>query len=440
MSTRQAQLAEFFGIFGSDVSIEEAVTRYVAYLGILNFGQRVLAFERLKTKLGDNIALAAASLNHLDIIGQYGEITRPFFELVLGGPYPYHDVRPLEETRRIKVLEASKNAFQSDQLPGNLSQRMSLPTRLPQSIIETKGHLLYCSDNGYQYFSKELNRSWVGAFSRLHSRCIGDIEILDAPKTVVVAQDCFDGTNIAHFTYDYLPRIMYFCELVGAIQAETLFVIGGEMTPLQHIVLQGVCERYGLTPGNFLFTSKPLTLRITGSVYFFEDQMSVAHPLNMCHPLSINLVRSLVIPTLQRESKEVARRKIYISRDDAVMRRIANEESLTSRLAKLGFEKVVLSDLQPIEQLRLVSSARAIVAPHGMGLTGILFNQLPATLLELFHPRVGSDAYAFTASAIGIDYRFIVGVESRQAADLSYDIDIERVTAAFVDPVRAVIP
>jgi capsular polysaccharide biosynthesis protein len=64
-----------------------------------------------------------------------------------------------------------------------------------------------------------------------------------------------------------------------------------------------------------------------------------------------------------------------------------------------------------IEQIRIVSNARFIVAPHGMALTHLVFNVRRPRVIEMFNPTIFSDAYALLSKAFGHDYGRIIGEE-----------------------------
>lgn len=75
--------------------------------------------------------------------------------------------------------------------------------------------------------------------------------------------------------------------------------------------------------------------------------------------------------------------RIYVSRDDAATRRVANEPEVCAVLARYGFERVLLGQLPFTEQVGMFERARIVVGPHGAGLTNVLFCQPGARLVEL---------------------------------------------------------
>jgi capsular polysaccharide biosynthesis protein len=75
-------------------------------------------------------------------------------------------------------------------------------------------------------------------------------------------------------------------------------------------------------------------------------------------------------------------RKLFVSRRTADSRRLVNEDEV---LAALGgdFERVDGESLSMEEKISLFSAADVIVAPHGAGLTNLLFCCRPAIVIEL---------------------------------------------------------
>lgn len=94
--------------------------------------------------------------------------------------------------------------------------------------------------------------------------------------------------------------------------------------------------------------------------------------------------------------------KIFISRRKALGRRIVNENEVINALEPRGFKAYVLEEMSYIEQVKLFARAKAIVAPHGAGLTNLIFAENPP-ILELFGAYVGRE-FANLARGMGFKY------------------------------------
>ncbi|WP_310621072.1 glycosyltransferase family 61 protein [Flexibacterium corallicola] len=86
-------------------------------------------------------------------------------------------------------------------------------------------------------------------------------------------------------------------------------------------------------------------------------------------------------------------RKIYVSRRDARIRRILNEEQLEKFLLRKGFDIICPGELSHPEQVKIFNEAKVIIGAHGAGLTNILFSQSGGVVLELLPRNYVQSAY-----------------------------------------------
>jgi capsular polysaccharide biosynthesis protein len=98
------------------------------------------------------------------------------------------------------------------------------------------------------------------------------------------------------------------------------------------------------------------------------------------------------------------KRRLYISRNDAVGRRVVNEFDLRKFLIGLGFEVVLLSGLKVADQAKLFSEAEIVVGPHGAGMTNLLFCEPGTLVVEAFPDRWTSLCYMMLSQALGLRY------------------------------------
>jgi hypothetical protein len=91
--------------------------------------------------------------------------------------------------------------------------------------------------------------------------------------------------------------------------------------------------------------------------------------------------------------------RYYISREDSAIRRVKNESEVLGYLEKHGFRKLVLDGKSVTEQAKLFACAEWIVAPHGAGLTNILFCASGTKVLE-FYPEGYSCLTYFSMSDV----------------------------------------
>jgi len=101
--------------------------------------------------------------------------------------------------------------------------------------------------------------------------------------------------------------------------------------------------------------------------------------------------------------------RIYISRNQARYRRILNEEQVIDLLSKYGFVTIVPESMTWEEQIALFANAKAIVSPHGSGLTNIIFCQPGTTVIELFSPHYIRHYYWVISQQLGLEHYYLTG-------------------------------
>lgn len=95
--------------------------------------------------------------------------------------------------------------------------------------------------------------------------------------------------------------------------------------------------------------------------------------------------------------------RIYISRKNASGRKVINEEELVSYLSKFGFKSITFESMSVSEQASLMSNAEAVVAPHGAGLTNLVFCNPGTKVIEFFSMHI-TNAYWLISQQCNLDY------------------------------------
>jgi capsular polysaccharide biosynthesis protein len=131
------------------------------------------------------------------------------------------------------------------------------------------------------------------------------------------------------------------------------------------------------------------------------------------------------------------RRRILISRQAAVNRRITNGAALEAALRSYGFETLELERLSWAEQMRRFSEAECVVGAHGAGLTNLLYAP-PCHVLELF-AGTPKPHYRLLSVACGHDYLDPVVGEAPKNADFAVPVDaiVARLEAAGIRPLAS---
>jgi len=98
---------------------------------------------------------------------------------------------------------------------------------------------------------------------------------------------------------------------------------------------------------------------------------------------------------------------VYLSRRRAAKRSMGNEQELEETLAQRGFRIVYAEDLTLLEQADLFSRARVVVAPHGAGLSNLVWRRGPCHVLEVFPADFHNDCFARLSVMLGFTYEHI---------------------------------
>jgi capsular polysaccharide biosynthesis protein len=81
--------------------------------------------------------------------------------------------------------------------------------------------------------------------------------------------------------------------------------------------------------------------------------------------------------------------RLFLSRKDSATRVMLNEDALADALAALGFRTIVAGAMSVVEQVAAFSRARVVVAPHGAGLTNLMFAPPGTLVLEIASANIG---------------------------------------------------
>ncbi len=130
-------------------------------------------------------------------------------------------------------------------------------------------------------------------------------------------------------------------------------------------------------------------------------------------------------------------RRIFISRRKSRGRRLLNEDALWPSLERRGFERVCMEDLDFEEQVRLMQQTQVLAAPHGAGLTNMMFCREGAHVLEIADPGFPNPNFYALASAMGLNY-WLAHADAVGDAEHPLDRDLH-VDASVIEPILAEI-
>jgi capsular polysaccharide biosynthesis protein len=130
-----------------------------------------------------------------------------------------------------------------------------------------------------------------------------------------------------------------------------------------------------------------------------------------------------------------AKRRIFVSRQQAKDRRLVNDAAVQSYLEEYEFETHVLETLPFRSQVELFAQAEVVLSPHGAGLTNILFSPPGLTVVEMIPQDIVRQAFVYwtMADVLGHSYWYFVAEtvprEGQQYGDAR--VPLEKLDATF---------
>ncbi|HEY9640117.1 MAG TPA: tetratricopeptide repeat protein [Coleofasciculaceae cyanobacterium] len=233
---------------------------------------------------------------------------------------------------------------------------------------------------------------------RIFSAAPVSMEIL--PGTVA-ALTGLSGHNYFHWMVDILPRL------------EILRQHGIEWNAIDWFWINSVDHPFQQQTLSALGIPKAKILPSDQHPYIQADQLiTPAFPghLGWVEPWALEFLRNTFLP-LGEQVHAAFPQRLYISRAQANHRRVLNEAAVLQHLMPLGFVPIALETLAFAEQVALFSQAEIVIAPHGGGLTNILFCRPGTTVIELVSPRYIRHYYGVISDRLRLNHYFLVGEE-----------------------------
>jgi hypothetical protein len=123
------------------------------------------------------------------------------------------------------------------------------------------------------------------------------------------------------------------------------------------------------------------------------------------------------------------RKRIYLSREGATVRRVQNESAVEAMLSTYGFESYEPSALPFAVQAELFASADTIVSAHGSALVNLMFCRPHTKVLEFFPANYRGIAFARLSKTMELDYRHLFAGKGG-TLKLAFVMDVGELEAA----------
>lgn len=215
--------------------------------------------------------------------------------------------------------------------------------------------------------------------------------------TVAVLSGLFNDVYF-HWIFDILPRLELLRRSGIDIAYIDKFLINNRF-PFQRETLKAL----GIPETKILETSKYPHIKATKLVVPSFPGSVAWMPKWACDFLRTKFLNQKAIET----SEKIER--IYISREKARYRRLVNEDEVVSLLTQFGFKSVTLESMSVTEQAALMANAKVVVAPHGGGLTNIVFCSPNTKVIDIFSPYYVYPCYWLVSNLLGFEYYPLLG-------------------------------
>jgi hypothetical protein len=241
-------------------------------------------------------------------------------------------------------------------------------------------------------------------FSRLR---LPELEYLSGRTGIAVTPEAVG--NYYHWILDLLPRLSLIKKAGVGFDSFTRILINGSCARYETESLAAI----GAPLEKISYVDEHRRFRLESATIPSMDQSS-----QIVAPWKVRALRGLrdSLPNNGRSSP----RRLYLSRRNAAVRRILNEDRLSPLLEKAGFASVELESRSWAEQVQMFAGAEVVLAPHGAALANIVFCK-PETLIAEINTRAGyRDFYLRLAATASLQYRVLEAEPSATASGSTF--------------------
>ncbi len=250
----------------------------------------------------------------------------------------------------------------------------------------------------------------------------------DDAGPVVLLDDAFDGFNVCHALFDKFPRLAVYERRFPGRRLRGLMV---RDAPYYYEALASFGHDL-VTPSAARWSIRAPELALLSN----HRRGEVMHPGYSAADWALGFLRQ------RCQAPVPGGRRLYVSREDAAVRRLVNEAEVRARFVAHGFEIHLLTGLGFEDQKALFQAASHIAGVHGAGLANLAFAHPSARVLEIMPPLAGTFAYWVMARGLGQGYQLLTAGDAELTVGpaASYDpllgdrairVDLDRLDAAL---------
>ena len=203
---------------------------------------------------------------------------------------------------------------------------------------------------------------------------------------------CPRFTNYYHWLIETVPKIRYVRAYESATNVDVTYLVPGDAPSWLEETL------------DLLGVPESAIEHATASVYDVDRLLIPSFPVLKSE--NYRWIRDAVLESASVDRDAIgAGNNVYISRANAIERRVVNERDVVATLREYGFEPYRLEDQTVAENAVLFNEADAVVGAHGAGLTDLIYCD-DTLIVELFGSKI-KDPYEELAAVVDVPYRSI---------------------------------
>ena len=204
-----------------------------------------------------------------------------------------------------------------------------------------------------------------------------------------IAERCYD--NHSHWLTAHLPKLLYLREhgLLGELA----------MPGRRPAGIDASLAAAGFDPAGWIEVDPMTRLEVDALTVLTADRF---------RPALLEAVRRAHLPDpAPATASGRPTRKVLISRNGARGRKLLEEGPLWEVLRPMGFERVEMERLDYSDQVRLMQETALLLAPHGAGLTNMIFCAAGTHVVEIADTGYPNPNFYALAAAMGHPYWLI---------------------------------
>jgi capsular polysaccharide biosynthesis protein len=215
----------------------------------------------------------------------------------------------------------------------------------------------------------------------------GTVAVLSAPS----------GRGYYHWMFDVLPRI------------QLLLEAGYDFNRIDKFLINNYISRFHIETLNMIGVPRNKIIESQLNPHLQAETLivpSLVGDTGSVPGYACNFLRNQFLPKISKNNNHSER--IYVNRGQVGHRRVLNEPEIVSLLKQYGFESIALETLSLTDQIALMASAKVVIAPHGAGLTNIVFCDAGTKIIEFLYPAAVNVMYWTISEEMKFDYYYLM--------------------------------